>query len=269
MWGVDRGAKPPPMTRILALDGIDNFRDFGDYPAGERRIAKGRLYRSANHYRASDADLQALQALNLATIVDLRRRDERERDPSRRWEGFACDVIDNDIGDHEVDSWQAFVKSCDLSSEGFERYMEDWYQAAAFEPRHLDLFSRALKALAQGEGPILVHCAAGKDRTGILCGLIHHIAGAHRDDILADYLLTNQAARIELRLERMIAYIEELNGKRPSAAAVRTAMGVQARFLESTFGSISERFGDVETYLERALGVDAAMREHVAESLAG
>ncbi|MDB5441214.1 MAG: protein tyrosine/serine phosphatase [Caulobacteraceae bacterium] len=256
------------MTRILPLEGVDNFRDFGDYPAGDRRIAKGRLYRSANHYRATDADLLALRALNLATIVDLRRRDERMRDPSRRWEGFACQVIDNDIGDDEVDSWHAFVKSCDLSSRSFEGYMETWYQSAAFEPRHLDLFSRALQALAQGEGPMLVHCAAGKDRTGILCGLIHHIAGAHRDDILADYLLTNQAAPIELRLERMIAYIEELNGKRPSPEAVRTAMGVQPRFLESTFEAIAARFGDVESYLEQALGVNATMRERVAESLA-
>lgn len=257
------------MTRILPLEGVDNFRDFGDYPAGDRRIARGRLFRSANHYRATEADLLALRALNLATIVDLRRRDERERDPSRRWEGFACTVIDNDIGEGEVDSWHAFVQSCDLSPRSFETYMETWYRTAAFEPRHLDLFSRAIQALARHEGPMLVHCAAGKDRTGILCGLIHHIAGAHRDDILADYLLTNEAARIELRLERMADYIEALNGKRPSAEAVRTAMGVQARFLESTFESIEARFGDIETYLEQALGVGGAMREQVAQGLAG
>jgi protein-tyrosine phosphatase len=61
-------------SRILPLEGVDNFRDYGDYQtAAGRRIHPGRLYRSANHAAATDADLEAIGALGLAVIVDLRR----------------------------------------------------------------------------------------------------------------------------------------------------------------------------------------------------
>ncbi len=76
--------------RILPLEGVGNFRDFGGYATGGgRRIRRGRLYRSAHHAQATDADLEAIAALELAAIVDLRRGEERERMPSRRHEGFA------------------------------------------------------------------------------------------------------------------------------------------------------------------------------------
>jgi protein-tyrosine phosphatase len=71
------------MTRHIRLEAVENFRDFGDYPTqAGRRLKKGRLYRSASHGRATEADLAAIEALELAVIVDLRRPGERERDGS-------------------------------------------------------------------------------------------------------------------------------------------------------------------------------------------
>ena len=93
------------MTRHIRFDGIDNFRDFGDYAAGQRRLKRGLLYRSAGHGYATDADLERLAALNLSVIVDLRRANEREKSPSRRWDGFAAQVIENDIGQDAADEW--------------------------------------------------------------------------------------------------------------------------------------------------------------------
>ena len=80
------------MTRHIRFDAIDNFRDFGDYAAGARRLKRGLLYRAANQAMATEADLEKLAGLNLSVIVDLRRANERERSPSRRWDGFAAEV---------------------------------------------------------------------------------------------------------------------------------------------------------------------------------
>ena len=85
------------MTRKIAFDAIENFRDFGDYPVGDRRLKRGVLYRAAHQSEATEADLEAMRALGLSVIVDLRRPNERERSPSRRWEGFDGLVIQNDI----------------------------------------------------------------------------------------------------------------------------------------------------------------------------
>jgi protein tyrosine/serine phosphatase len=255
------------MTRHVALEGVDNFRDFGDYPvAGGRRLKRGALYRSAAHSKATDADLEALAALEIAVVVDLRRREERLREPSRRHARFAGEVIVNDL-EHGEDSWRSHIARADLSAQSFRAYLVDYYRTAPFDDRHMDLFSRYFAALARAEGPVLIHCAAGKDRTGILAALTHHLAGVHADDIAADYLLTNDPAGMSRRLARVTQAIQEVAGRVPEAEAVMTVMGVDTLYLDTAFAAIAERFGSTDAYLEQALGVTPALREAVAARL--
>src|SRR5580693_1404945 len=110
--------------RIFSLEGVDNFRDFGGYAtAAGRRIKPGRLYRSAHHGQASDADLAAIAALNIRVIVDLRRGEERERTPSRRHDGFAARLIENDGNEAVADPFVEFIKASDASEQAFRDYM--------------------------------------------------------------------------------------------------------------------------------------------------
>jgi protein tyrosine/serine phosphatase len=257
--------------RVLALEGVENFRDYGDYAtAAGRRLHSGRLYRSAHHARATDADLERMGALNHAVIVDLRRPAERVREPSRRPTGWAGRVIENDIGDEEGEAPHvAFLRQSDLSTDAVHSYMFAWYEAAPFEERHIDLFARYFDALAAGEGPVIIHCAAGKDRTGLLAALTHHLAGVSDADVVEDYLLTNNAARIERRAPEVAQRLAEALGRTPSDAAVRAFLGVEADYLQRAFDVIRARYGSLDAYLEQALAVDAAKREAVAAQLLG
>jgi len=256
------------MTRHLPLEGVENFRDFGGYDTVEgRRLRRGLLFRSASHGKATDADLAAIAALNLAVVVDLRRKGERERDPSRRPDGFAGEVISNDIGEHEEDAWIAHISRSDLTEQSFRDYMFEYYRKAPFDPRHLDLYARYFLALERADGPVLIHCAAGKDRTGLLAALTHHVAGVHPDDALEDYLLTNDPVRMTRRLPQVMEAITALSGRAPSEAAVRVAMAVEADYLATALAAIAAAYGDVDGYLERGLGVDAARRETLRQKL--
>ncbi|MFZ5668428.1 MAG: tyrosine-protein phosphatase [Pseudomonadota bacterium] len=251
------------MTRRIPFEGIENFRDFGDYAAGGRRLKKGRLYRAAHQAEATDADLEALRSLGLTVIVDLRRPNERERSPSRRWRDFAATVIENDIGQAEADSWEVFIRESDLSPRAFTDYMVGYYRDAPFVDRHIDLYSRYFAALAGTDGPVLIHCAAGKDRTGILAALTHHLAGVSEDDILADFLLTNDPGRFARRAPMLTRNIEEFTGRTPSEEAVITALGVESHYLETAFAAIHDRHGSLDAYLRDVLGVDEARREAI------
>ena len=255
------------MTRMFPFEGVENFRDFGGYDADGRRLKRGLLYRSAHHANATETDLAAMRDLGLSVIVDLRRPNERQRDPCRRWEGFAATVIENDIGQVEDDPWHLFIANSDLSVEAFRRYMEDYYVEAPFVERHVDLYSRYFQALASSDGAVLIHCAAGKDRTGILAALTHHMAGVSEEDIVADFLLTNDPGRFERRVPVMMQAMEALTGRTPTEDAVRTALGVEAHYLENAFRSIHERHGSVDAYLERVLGVDDAARQAIHDRL--
>ena len=261
-------SNPDVVTVIPAFEGLDNFRDYGGYAtASGRRLKRGKLYRSAHHARATDPDLAALAALELSTIVDLRRTDERSRDPSRRHDAFAATVIENDIEQANEDGYHRMLETSDLSVEALRDYLVGYYEAAPFEPRHIDLYSRYFRALAEADGPVLIHCAAGKDRTGILAALTHHLLGVAYEDAVADYLLTNDPANIDRRLNLYGDYVKALRGVRPSDDFLRATLGVEVLYLKTAFDAIKARYGTIDAYLEQALGVDAALKAQIEHRL--
>ncbi|WP_374575439.1 tyrosine-protein phosphatase [Phenylobacterium sp.] len=252
------------MSRHIDFEGIENFRDFGGYDAGGGRgLKRGVLFRSANHARATDADLAALRDLGVGVIVDLRRPIERQREPSRRWPGFDGLVIENDDGAGYEDWADALKLVEELGADWFHQDSLGFYHEAPYQPRHIDLFSRYFRALADVDGAIVVHCAAGKDRTGILCALTQHLAGVHRDDILSDYMLTNDEQRIARRMVTFSAFLQDMTGKVVADDVLRAALSVRPEYLERAFARIDAEHGSLERYLAGPLGLDAAARARI------
>lgn len=253
--------------RIHRFEALDNFRDYGDYAAGVRQIARGRLFRSAHQARATDADLEKLRALNIGAIVDLRRPGERRDQPSRRFAGWAGQVLDSDLGADGEAPHITFLKTSDLTVDAGRTFMTGVYRNLPYEPAHLDLFARYFRALGETDGAVLVHCAAGKDRTGTLAALTHHLLGVHPDDMIADYLLTNTAVDLERMAPKVARQLQQMTGREASHDAVVAFLGVEPVYLETAFAGIRERHGSIDAYLEQALGVDSALRDRIGERL--
>ncbi|MDP3492551.1 MAG: tyrosine-protein phosphatase [Hyphomonadaceae bacterium] len=256
-------------TRKHLFDGLHNFRDFGGYDAGGRKMAAGRFFRSANHAAASDADLARLREMGIGAVIDLRRPSERERQPSRRWADFSGIVIENDDHDEGAETWDVFMSSWDMTEESFRGYMMRYYTRAPHTPRLVELYRRYFDVLATGEGALVVHCAAGKDRTGLIVALTHMLAGVHRDDVVADYLLTNDPARFEAFGATWAEAIRVERGFGPSLETMRMVMGVEPAYLERSLQVITERDGGVEGYLRDVLGVDGGKRAAIEKRLFG
>lgn len=256
-------------TRLHAFEGLTNFRDFGGYQAGSRRIASGRFFRSANHALATESDLLRLRDMGIAAVIDLRRPQERERSPSKRWEGFAAQVIENHDPDEGAESWDQFMASWDMEADSYRHFLLRYYAEAPHLPRLIDLFTRYFDALARTDGALVVHCAAGKDRTGLVVALTHLLAGVHHDDIVADYMLTNASGRFEQHGATWREAILQQFGRAPTMEAMRVIMGVSPEFLERSLTVIEQRNGGVEGYLRDELGVDARKRELIERRLFG
>ena len=253
------------MSERLAFDAVANFRDFGGYAvAGGGRMRSGLLYRSAHLAQASDADLARLAELGVAIIVDLRRLVEREVEPGRRPPGYAGAVIENDIEEEGL-SPESIPGRISQGVEAFRERSRGFYRRAAFDPRHIDLFRRYFQTLAGGTGPILIHCASGKDRTGLLCALTHRLAGVGDDDLMADYLATNALMGGRLPFFREAAL--KATGRMFSDAELLTYIQIGPDYLNAAFGAMAERCGSVEGYMAQVLGLDAGLRAQLHERL--
>jgi protein-tyrosine phosphatase len=267
--GIDSRDRAARMNRHIDFEGIENFRDFGGYETtGGQRLRSGRLYRSGHHAFATDADLARLRALGVGAIADLRLGSERTREPGRRWDGFGGAVIEGDQPSMAGD-WVEALKTASLTADYWYESTMAHYRIHAFEPRHIHVFRGLLRHLAEGEGAVVVHCAAGKDRTGVACALVHHIAGVPREAMIADYLLTNEEARIRRKMAQTGAFVERVTGRRASDEALRVAVTAYPAYLDAFFASIDAAHGSVDAYLEDVLGVDADLRGRIHARLLG
>ena len=117
-----------------------------------------------------------------------------------------------------------------------------------------------LELLRRDEGPSLVHCVAGKDRTGFAVAVLQRILGVHADDVMADYLLTNQASKLDERIA-LGAFKDMPRYAAFDADAVRALWGVEAAYLQATLDSIEARHSSFDAYLNDVLEIDAAAQD--------
>ena len=246
-------------NRVLPLEGVHNFRDYGGYAAHGGRVRRGLLYRSGQHVGASDSDLAMIDALGLRHVVDFRGASEREASPCRRGDAFCAEVH---VFDGETANLAPHLEAAEgvLDREGAHRAMERIYRNLPNREPVLWVMRRYFDVLARGEGASLVHCLAGKDRTGMAVALLHHALGVHPDDAMEDFLLTNSAGNIEARVAAGAEAVRAKYGAIDDET-IAVLMGVDERYLHAMRESVESAHGSLDAFLEDVLGVDEAKRE--------
>ncbi|MDQ1631206.1 MAG: protein-tyrosine phosphatase [Frankiaceae bacterium] len=250
------------LDRWLSLQGADNARDLGGLPLRDGGTTRSRrVLRTDTLQELTDADVELLASYPVGLVIDLRTPVEAEREgrgPLGRRPvdylnlPFVPDsVIVPDDPRHEV------VVADRLQTDRVEHYL-DYLRLAA--PRVL----AALEAVAEPRrDAVLFHCAAGKDRTGVLAALLLEAVGVERDAVLDDYALTNE--RLHLigdRLARLPTYSGYVGRLRPEdMAAHRTTM-------EGFLARVDADFGGVEGWIQQN-GGQPDLARRLATRLAG
>ena len=252
--------------RLHPYQTVFNFRDFGGYRGeGGRSVVTGRLFRSAHLANLSDADMQALGGLPIDYIMDFRHAPERLKQPSR-WSGEARVMTQPEARETLVAApHEAFAREHLHTAEDARRYMMDSYGKRMSDPSFKALHRDALLAMTEEDAVqpagVLVHCAAGKDRTGTFVALVQALLGVDSDDIMSDYMLTETAVDIEAILEPAAQLYSERYGRPISADALRPMFGVDPDYLAVSL----ESMGEAEGYARDALGLDAQALERLRE----
>ncbi|MQF88290.1 MAG: tyrosine-protein phosphatase [SAR202 cluster bacterium] len=223
------------IERRITLDGCVNFRDLGGYSStGGRMVKWRRLFRSDSPSALTEADVETITgSLGLVSVVDLRSNAGTTSNDGR---GL---LASSGIGYHQFPFLEARGVLPPTSGEEVDKRLTDMYQWILMNSG--GLIAQAFAALAQPVNqPALFHCSAGKDRTGVLAATILDVLGVNREEIVTDFLATNEVIDdILARLRGMPGFV---HSTREGIMAPRVAI---EKYLDVT----QSEFGGSEAYL--------------------
>lgn len=255
--------------RVVPFERVLNFRDFGGWDVEGGRLKRGVLWRSASFHEASDADLDKLAGMGIAFLVDLRRPEERSHEPNRFSADHVRTVFHEDPG-VDVTALPPHLQALmhdNIDASAIAGYMREIYKSFPFEQRLIRPYREWFRSLIEEGGPGVIHCAAGKDRTGLGCALTLLALGVDEETVFADYEFTNKAVDIDARLPRIQASFEKRIGRTLDGTTLRPILGVDVSYLRCALDAIEARHGNVENYLETELGVGPTQRETLRQRL--
>jgi protein-tyrosine phosphatase len=232
------GMKP---TTPLLLESQPNFRDLGGFPTSDgRKIKSGLLFRSGDLHSWTDNELQNLEKLNIGTIIDFRSDREREHRPDSVISSVKS-IMNLVIPDLTREQATEYLNSG--NAKGLETLLIDVYITMVNDNQRE--YKEFFHILAHTNHlPILFHCAAGKDRTGLASLFLMTALGVEKKLILEDYFSTNIH-----NLEYSNKIIEKINEMGLNGELMRPMMEVREEYLNAALGEIDLKYGGLNTFL--------------------
>jgi len=234
-------------TREVKLEGAVNFRDLGGYTTKTgKKIKMNVLYRSAALNNLTNADLTKIEGLHIKYDFDFRGPFEVKTAPDKipaNTIRISLPAGSETIGDSNyMKNMGRYLKS--------DSFMMSFYTVLTpFKDRYKPLFDSLITNTKTS--PILFHCTAGKDRTGIAAALILYALGVKEQTIFEDYEATNYYRRKENA--KSIAQMTKYYGLDEKIAS--NLMGAKKEYIAATFSTIKGKFGSIDAYLEKELGL--------------
>ncbi|PVH86196.1 hypothetical protein DL98DRAFT_650255 [Cadophora sp. DSE1049] len=242
-----------PSPPFINVPGIHNFRDIGGYPissSSNHSVRRSAVYRCADPSKITEEGITVAQELGITHVYDLRSNNEIERNKAAgrggvvQWEGcervFAPVFEDRDYSPEALAS--RFKDYASGGPEGFTRAYSEILNGA---PKS---FRTILLHLAyEPEKPLIIHCTAGKDRTGLICALVLSLCGVDDETIAYEYSLTEIGLTKEWKDAVMVhlmqnpALMENLQG-------AKNMISSKAENMLSTLEMMREKFGGAEGY---------------------
>ncbi|MBC9876138.1 tyrosine-protein phosphatase [Bradyrhizobium sp. INPA01-394B] len=237
-------------ARHLALQGASNFRDLGGYATADGRTTRWRhIFRSNHLGQLSAEDIAIVRTLGVRSAFDFRGVEERT--------GGVCVVSEITVHSLPIEPTVVAALRAELARGALTGpvALEVMRQSYRNYVRHNTHSFRTLFGhLLEDRAPLVIHCTAGKDRTGFASALILHALGVPDAVIAEDYLLTNS------HYKRDVSSVSDL------PVDVLDAIGsVETSYLDAAFDAVRRDYGDIETYLRDGLKLGAAERTALKE----
>lgn len=235
-------------TRNVNVPGIQNFRDLGGYKSSDtsRNVRWGKLYRSAQIDSIDYCSFRELKNIGIRTIIDLRCEEELNNYPKLQ-DGFH--VVHIPIATGNMDELLLNIQRGKIKCDTIYRTVEQMNRTLinSYQKEFKQIFETLLDS---SNYPVIIHCSSGKGRTGVASALILAALGVNEDVIMEDYRLSNDYFNIP----NASKYAYQLPSN--SQEAITTLFSAREDFLNAAKAEAERLYGDVPTYLEKALDLN-------------
>ncbi|SNS99712.1 protein-tyrosine phosphatase [Micrococcales bacterium KH10] len=256
----------------IASPSLKNLRDPGgvDGPSAGQGLRPGIVFRSAAPTDPAIATDGVVAALNIGTVLDLRTSVESAEQPDQLPAGATLrtiDVLASSPTGAAVQQTRMLADpvrfAAELANFPAREAMEQTYRQLVSSESALLGYAEVLQTIiAEPDAPVLIHCTAGKDRTGWAIALLMSVAGNGDEAIYAEYLAVNEAVA-----DLFAPLLHQLDAAGVDSAMVKVFFQVQRSYLEAAFDEVNVRFGGLNGYLTDGLGLSldeiAALRRHL------
>jgi len=235
--------------RHVVLQGAANFRDLGGYTTKDGHYVKwGKVYRSADISKLTDADLAELKKRKITYDVDLRGQQESSQAPDRLNSNTNYSLCP--AGSDSLNNRMKYIASL-KGKEAGDSVMNIFYSNTTYlADRYKPFFNKLLSLPA--DQSLLFHCTAGKDRTGIGAALLLYSLGVPYSTIVADYTATNYY-RMNENKKAEDAMVNAMHIDKDVATEM---MQAKQEYLDATFSAINRQFGSVDNFLRVQIDLD-------------
>ena len=232
------------MPRLIDTHETFNFRDFGGYTSCTgAKVLSGVLFRSGSLDRISDKEAHSLQdSLSIQTIIDLRHPDEFNDNLTR---GSLVELVPVRYSLSVIDPTQTLKFHTEALNSTYGMGQSGLRYFALLENGET-IWREVIKILLDpGSYPLLVHCTAGKDRTGMAAALILDLIGVARDTISEDYAMSSAS------VDQLFDYLVE-SGRKPGGTieAAKSRMITERKYMDDFLTLLYQKFGNSEGYVK-------------------
>lgn len=256
----EHGDLSGPERRTI-LTHSPNFRDIGGLTTSDgRRVRSGVVYRSGVMDLLDDADVSRLRSLGIKTIIDVRSTGEVEARPNR----LPAGVTTHHIPVHDVSAAPRSIieRIAEGDTEGMGAPML-LKGNRAFATHHIEVFQRVVPMLADPDNwPIVVHCTAGKDRTGFSIAALLWVLGVEHEAVVADYVRSNDALD-----ERHAEILAEVEAKGLDPTVLREMLQCTPEYIGAGYNAALEAHGTIDQWVSDALGITAEQRTEMRDAM--
>jgi protein-tyrosine phosphatase len=252
----------------FALKGVANFRDIGGYSTGGgHKIKSGLIFRSGELSGLSPDDQEVIAGMNIRYEVDLRNSDERAANPSK-WGKRTPQLIWIPVNQPNTTA-QASIQPFSEVKDGDGARKRMAQTTADLVINGAPNIGKVLGELAKADGPALIHCSAGKDRTGVTVAILMTLLGASREDVYHEYMRSNES--IDAQMQRQSARAQagkdtfSLSGLKPDV--VRAMMGTETSYMDAMFHGIDAKYGSFDAFTRDGLKLTAVQIAQLRKNL--